>query len=97
MQKTDNVAVHWYGPANADDFKNHINKAISAAEDAKSRFWSSASRVTAKATTENKHFSRDVLPWLDSQGGVLSYAYFPTKDLIASGQVTTLGHLYMDL
>jgi len=42
-------------------------------------------------------FFRDVLPWLDAQGGVLSYSYFPIKDLIADGQVTTLGHLYMDL
>jgi len=50
-----------------------------------------------ESNDRKQRFFRDVLSWLDAQGGVLSYSYLPIKDLIADGQVTTLGHLYMDL
>ncbi|KAK3081219.1 hypothetical protein LTS18_008991 [Coniosporium uncinatum] len=95
--KIDNIAVHWYGPANADEFKNHIKKAISVAGGRQIYISEFGFEGYGESNDRKQRFFRDVLSWLDAQGGVLSYSYLPIKDLIADGQVTTLGHLYMDL
>lgn len=97
--RMDYIAVHWYGPANIQTFKNEM---ISIYQTYGSK-WPllitefAPADWTAQTVAENRfqqsgvlNFMKSVLPWLEEQDWIYGYAWFPFSPTFPAGASSAL-------
>jgi len=92
----DVLSLHWYGGANATDFKQHVTDVYNLGKQQKN-LWITEFAVQDASDEEQADFLKDVLQWLDSQAYVERYAFFGALQNILvtdAGQLTSAGNAY---
>lgn len=92
--------IHWYGYGNAgfDDFKAHVDKAISQF----GKVWVTEFGLHGQSQAASKAFLEKALPYLDSNPDCLGYSYFavgtfdPAFNMLGTGSsLTETGKVYV--
>jgi hypothetical protein len=93
------IALHWYGAANAKEFKNQMRVAYQLYGSRRPLLITEFAPAdwNAKAPEDNKWsqarvlaFMKEVLPWLEEQDMVAGYAWFPFEQTNAAGSSSAL-------
>lgn len=86
----DFMVIHWYSSyydGVDDDFKSHVQDAITLASDnGINEVWVTEFALNDASEEQSAEFLESVLPWLDSESAVGKYAFFMCRDgLLTSG------------
>jgi hypothetical protein len=93
------IALHWYGAANVNEFKNQMRVAYKLYGSQRPLLITEFAPAdwSAEAPEKNKWsqarvlaFMKEVLPWLEEQDMVAGYAWFPFEQTNAAGSSSAL-------
>lgn len=97
------IALHWYGAANADEFKNQMRVAyqlygsrrpLLITEFAPADWSADIPEANKWSEARVLDFMKEVLPWLEEQDMVAGYAWFPFEQTNAAGSSSALFDLF---